>query len=269
MTDDDVLAAVRDCLTTARDQAAGEQMTRPARAIIARARRRRLRQSLAAAAAAVIAAVAVPALVPGSHGASPARLAAWTVTSRPGGRITVTIRELRDPVGLQRQLRADGVPATVRFTGQTPAGACTTRCPPSRASGCRPGSSPRPAAPAATPRSPSIPPPSPPASGYGSPSARLPPRPHRTACAALRSRPPGPSFTPAVTVPPESRRRPFPGAALLAAAGEHRPAWPHAAGQAHPSPADRGRAAGPAPGRPAASPRLVVSRPLGPSSDGA
>jgi len=120
MTDDDVLAAVRDCLTTARDQAAGEQMTRPARAIIARARRRRLRQGLAAAAAAVIAAVAVPALVPGSHGASPARLAAWTVTSRPGGRITVTIRELRDPVGLQRQLRADGVPATVRFTGQTP-----------------------------------------------------------------------------------------------------------------------------------------------------
>jgi hypothetical protein len=26
----------------------------------------------------------------------------------------------RDPAGLQRRLRADGVPATVRFTGQTP-----------------------------------------------------------------------------------------------------------------------------------------------------
>lgn len=121
MNDDDVLIAVRDCLTNARDRAAGEQMTRPARTIIAQARRRRLRQGLsAAAAAAVIVAVAVPGLLPGSPGAGPARLAAWTVTTRPGGRIAVTIRELRDPAGLQRQLRADGVPATVRFTGQTP-----------------------------------------------------------------------------------------------------------------------------------------------------
>jgi hypothetical protein len=121
MTDDDVLAAVRDCLTAARDRAAGEQMTHPARTIIARARRRRLRQGLSAAAAAtVIVAVAAPALLPGSRGAGPARLAAWTVTTRPGGQVTVTIRELRDPAGLQRQLRADGVPATVRFTGEGP-----------------------------------------------------------------------------------------------------------------------------------------------------
>ena len=123
MTDNDVLAAVRDCLTTARDSVAGEQMARPVGDIIARARRRRLRQGLAAAAtAAVIAAVAVPALLPGNggNGASPARLAAWTVTTEPGGKLTVTIRELRDPAGLQRRLRADGVPATVRFTGQTP-----------------------------------------------------------------------------------------------------------------------------------------------------
>lgn len=119
MTDDDVLAAVRDCLTAARDRAAGEQMTRPARTIIARARRRRLLQGLSAAAAAVvIAGVAVPALLPGSRGAGPVRLAAWTVTTRPGGHVNVTIRELRDPAGLQRKLRADGVPATVRFTGQ-------------------------------------------------------------------------------------------------------------------------------------------------------
>lgn len=123
MTDNDVLAAVRDCLTTARDSVAGEQMARPVGDIIARARRRRLRQGLAAAAtAAVIAAVAVPALLPGNggNGASPARLAAWTVTTEPGGKLTVTIRELRDAAGLQRRLRADGVPATVRFTGQTP-----------------------------------------------------------------------------------------------------------------------------------------------------
>jgi hypothetical protein len=131
MTDDDVLAAVRDCLTTARDRAAGAQMTRPARTIIARVRRRRLRQGLSAAAAAVvIAAVAAPALLPGSRGASPARLAAWTVTTRPGGQVAVTIRELRDPAGLQRQLRADGVPATVRFTGQAARPCLYYRLPP-------------------------------------------------------------------------------------------------------------------------------------------
>jgi hypothetical protein len=70
----------------------------------------------------VIAAVAAPALLPSNsgNGVSPARLAAWTVTTEPGGKLTVTIRELRDPAGLQRELRADGVAATVRFTGQTP-----------------------------------------------------------------------------------------------------------------------------------------------------
>jgi hypothetical protein len=122
MTDDTTLAAVRDCLTAARDSAAGEQMTRPVGDIIARARRRRLRHGLAAAGtAAVIAAVAAPALPGiGGNGAGPARLAAWTVTAEPGGKLTVTIHQLRDPAGLQRQLRADGVPATVRFTGQTP-----------------------------------------------------------------------------------------------------------------------------------------------------
>ena len=121
MTDDDVLTAVRDCLLTARDRVAGEQMVRPASAIINRARRRRLRQGLNAAAAVVVA-VAVLALLPGrgDHGTAPARLAAWTVITKPGGQLSVTIRELRDPVGLQRRLRADGVPATVRFTSQPP-----------------------------------------------------------------------------------------------------------------------------------------------------
>jgi len=131
MTDDDVLTAVRECLTAARDRAAGEQMTRPARAIMARARQRRLRRGLAAAAtAAVIAgAVAVPALLPG-NGASPARLAGWTVTTRPGGRLIVTIRELRDPAGLQRRLRADGVPVTVRSIDQVPRLCLYYRLPP-------------------------------------------------------------------------------------------------------------------------------------------
>ncbi len=47
-----------------------------------------------------------------------AQLAAWTVTKQANGDIKVTIRELRDPAGLQRTLRADGVPASVTFAGQ-------------------------------------------------------------------------------------------------------------------------------------------------------
>jgi hypothetical protein len=122
MTDDDMLTAVRDCLVTARDRVAGEQMVRPAEAIINRARRRRLRQGLNTAAAAVIVAVAALALLPGGggHGTTRASLASWTVTAKPGGQLGVTIRELRDPAGLQRRLRADGVPATIRFTSQLP-----------------------------------------------------------------------------------------------------------------------------------------------------
>ena len=117
MNDDELLAAVRDCLTTARDQVAGEQLERPVLAIISRARRRRLRQSLTTTATAAIVAVAAFALLlPGSSGRShhttSVRLAAWTVIDEPGGKIGVTIRELNDPAGLQRRLRADGVPVT-------------------------------------------------------------------------------------------------------------------------------------------------------------
>ena len=124
MTDDDVLTAVRDCLINARDSVAGEQMATSAGDIITRVRRRRLRYGLAAAT--VIAAVTALTLLPGSgsrggaNGTTPVRLAAWTVSARPGGRVRVTIRDLRNPAGLQRQLRADGVPATVRFTSQIP-----------------------------------------------------------------------------------------------------------------------------------------------------
>lgn len=122
MTDDDMLTAVHDCLLTARGRVAGEHMVRPAGAIISRARRRRLRQGLNTVAAAVIAAVAALAVLPGSggHGTTPAGLTAWTVITKPGGQLSVTIRELRDPAGLQHRLRADGVLATVRFTSRLP-----------------------------------------------------------------------------------------------------------------------------------------------------
>jgi hypothetical protein len=74
--------------------------------------------SAAGAIAAVI--VGVIALLPASHQASRrpgARLAAWTVVKQAGN-VYVTIRQFRDPAGLQTRLRADGVPASVTFTGQ-------------------------------------------------------------------------------------------------------------------------------------------------------
>jgi hypothetical protein len=72
--------------------------------------------ALAVAAAAVVAGTA---LLPGHPGSQPrAQLAAWTVVKQADGNIRVTIRDLRDPAGLQSKLRADGVPASVTFAGQ-------------------------------------------------------------------------------------------------------------------------------------------------------
>lgn len=84
-----------------------------------------LRAGLAATAVTVAAgvALAVIALLPAGHQATPrpgAQLAAWTVVKRDDGTISVTIRQLRDPAGLQRRLRADGIPASVTFFGQLP-----------------------------------------------------------------------------------------------------------------------------------------------------
>jgi hypothetical protein len=84
-------------------------------------RRRRLRYKLTglatSAAVAAGAAGAVIALAPASHQPR-VQLAAWTVSKLTDGDIRVTVRELKDPAGLQRKLRADGVPASVTFASQ-------------------------------------------------------------------------------------------------------------------------------------------------------
>jgi len=71
------------------------------------------------ATAAIVAVAAFALLLPGSGARSQrapsVKLAAWTVIDEPGGKIGVTIRELNDPAGLQRRLRADGVPVTIRY----------------------------------------------------------------------------------------------------------------------------------------------------------
>ena len=62
--------------------------------------------------------IAVIALLPAGHQSSPpvhAQLAAWTVVKQSDGTVLVKIREFRDPAGLQRKLRADGIPASVQF----------------------------------------------------------------------------------------------------------------------------------------------------------
>jgi hypothetical protein len=132
MSDADVLTAVRESLS-------GMPLASPpeVEAIMARGRRTRRHRlipgvtaTLAVAAGAVL---AVTMLAPAGHPAGPRagsqaagqasgqpaiQLAAWTVTKLADGKISVTIRELEDPAGLQSTLRADGVPASVTFASQ-------------------------------------------------------------------------------------------------------------------------------------------------------
>jgi hypothetical protein len=120
---------VRDSLATARDSLTEVHMTTPLDTIVRHGRARRLRHRLTGLAGTAVVAVgtvlAVMALLPASHpaGHQPrVQLAAWTVVKQPGGIIHVTVRQLHNPAGLQAELRADGVPASVSFGNgqQTP-----------------------------------------------------------------------------------------------------------------------------------------------------
>lgn len=128
LSDADVLTAVRESLS-------GMPLASPpdVEAIMARGRRTRQHRrlipgvtgTLAVAAGAALAVALAPAGHPAGRQAGsqasrqPAvQLAAWTVTKLADGKISVTIRELEDPAGLQSTLRADGVPASVTFASQ-------------------------------------------------------------------------------------------------------------------------------------------------------
>jgi hypothetical protein len=130
MNDDEVLTAVRESLSRfGLDTSLGDTVRR-GRAL--RRRRRALGAAGVAGAAALVAVAAVtaagvgrPADAPtsaasgtprsGQPTGSGAVLDAWSVTVGPGDTVMVTIRQLYDPAGLQRTLRADGVPARVEF----------------------------------------------------------------------------------------------------------------------------------------------------------
>jgi hypothetical protein len=113
MNDDDLMTAVRRPFATV-------HMDTPVDAVVRRGRvlRRRKRLPALVAATAAAAAATVFAVLPSGHPAAPApapRLAAWTVTRAGDGTLSIVIRELKDPAGLQARLRADGVPARVAF----------------------------------------------------------------------------------------------------------------------------------------------------------
>jgi hypothetical protein len=119
MNDSELVTAVRESVTGVHTATSVEQIVSRGRALRAR---RRLPGAVVALAAVAAAALTATALVPAGHHPAgpdrPAELAAWTVVKQPDGDVKVTIRQLRDPAGLQSRLRADGVPATVTFFGQ-------------------------------------------------------------------------------------------------------------------------------------------------------
>jgi len=111
-----------ELIMAVREQRNKVHMNTPVEHIISRGRavraRRRIPGMAGALAVAAVAAFGVTALLPASHqpGHRPgAQLAAWTVAKQADGTVYVTIRELRDPAGLQSKLRADGIPASVIF----------------------------------------------------------------------------------------------------------------------------------------------------------
>ena len=127
MNDDQLMTAVRDAFADVRLDGPVEETVRRGRVLRGRSRAYRVAGVAAVAAIAGVTAVAVTG--PGraasdNTGATGApvvtgpggiRLDAWTVSKGKGGTVNVTIRQLLDVAGLQRALRADGVPARVAF----------------------------------------------------------------------------------------------------------------------------------------------------------
>jgi hypothetical protein len=111
----------REVLTAVRESLSGAHLGTTLEATIRRGQKLRARRRIAGlgAAAVIAGSIALPAsgLADGGHSPHPqqAQLAAWTVTKSPHGYIVVRVSQLSDPSGLQRTLRADGVPAAVAF----------------------------------------------------------------------------------------------------------------------------------------------------------
>ncbi len=131
MNDDQLMTAVRDSFADIRLDVPVEETARRGRVLRGRSRVYRAAAIAGVAAVAGVTAVAVtrpgPAAAPAASARARAtgapmvtgpggiRLDAWTVSKGKGGTVNITIRQLLDVAGLQRALRADGVPARVAF----------------------------------------------------------------------------------------------------------------------------------------------------------
>jgi hypothetical protein len=116
MNDDYLTTAVKESVASVHMDIPAEKIVSRSRAIRARRRIPVLAGGLAVGAGAALAVTTLSASHQPGRPAT-AQLAAWTVTTQADGGIRVTIHELRDPAGLQRTLRADGVSASVTFVG--------------------------------------------------------------------------------------------------------------------------------------------------------
>ncbi|HEX4092973.1 MAG TPA: hypothetical protein VHZ33_30005 [Trebonia sp.] len=122
MNDDQMLTAVRDSFADVRLDVPLDRTVSRGRALRGRSRALRVASVAGAAALAGVAAVAMTGLgradapATASSRTGTAKLDAWTVTKAPDGIVNVTIRQFSDEAGLQRTLRADGVPIWVAFT---------------------------------------------------------------------------------------------------------------------------------------------------------
>jgi len=114
MNDTELTSRVRESVANVHTATPAEQIISRGRAVRARRRINGAAGTLAAAAGITL---VVAGLLPSSNQPA-AQLAAWTVAKQANGDVYVTIHELHDPAGLQSRLRADGVPASVTFSGQ-------------------------------------------------------------------------------------------------------------------------------------------------------
>jgi hypothetical protein len=116
MNDAELITAVRESVADIHTATPLARIQSRGRTVRARRRIPAVAAALAAAAGAAITLTALPAAShPASHPHGGARLTAWSVVKLPGGKVSVTIHELLFPAGLQRKLRAAGVPASVTF----------------------------------------------------------------------------------------------------------------------------------------------------------
>lgn len=116
MSDDHLLAVIRDRLGEAQRSLGELPAAAPASEIFARVRRRRRRAAAALTAACAVTGLALALVLP--PGAQPrpvhVHLAAWSVDTKPDGTVTFRLRNVSQPARLQRVLAGAGVPALVR-----------------------------------------------------------------------------------------------------------------------------------------------------------